>query len=137
MTFLRTGQYLVAYPKQDAEKSAPCCAKPAAKKAENSVKKDVESLFNRIEKEMGVDPVLSKDELNLALNNTIIKATSSIHNDDDDRTRLEIKQPPKQQHNHDHDHGHDHDHHNSHDDDDFKLRIIAIPSSRDEAAKLE
>jgi hypothetical protein len=131
MNFLRTGQYVVAYPKKvtSNQPASSCCDHhgPTKDPKKDAQKQDVESLFSRIEKEMGVNTSspLSKDELNLALTNTVIKSASSVHNEDDFRGRS--TQPRDSGHGHDHQHGHDHGHNRPmrevDDDDDYDLEF--------------
>lgn len=129
VNFLKTGHYIVAYPKLKEEKpKSSCCDHhhSTVDPKKDAQKQDVESLFSRIEKEMGVDTSspLSKDELNIALTSTVIKTSSSVHNDDEVRGRSNHQQRNHHQHDHGHDHGHNH--HQSRDldeDDDYDIEF--------------
>ncbi len=128
MNFLRSGNYIVAYPKVlDEKPNSSCCDHHAPKDPKKDAQKnEVESLFSRIEKEMGVDTTspLSKEELNLALTSTVIKTNSSVHQDDDRNSASVQKQ--RFVHGHDHSHDHGHQRHQAHildEDDDYDMEF--------------
>jgi hypothetical protein len=127
ITFLRTGQYQVIYPKYQEKKktsAAACCSGHACNsdsKQNDESHKQIASLFSRIEKEIGSDAPTAAaidSKLNLSLSATVTKSSQSIHSDptaatgvvgdqQQQRERQLARQQQQQREQHEHKHERD------------------------------
>lgn len=116
LAFLRTGQYSVAYPKQDAEKTVKSCCgghkcATTTSTSTSSSQRQIESLFSRIETEIGEPETFSTKHTPLPFGDSAVKPMSSIHSEQPEtKETAHHRAHPQKETTHDHDHSHGHAH---------------------------